>query len=113
MARHHIKRSYSHINNGVENEPAHRIDVRTHIRFNLGDHDHCVAYQHLGGGTMDIYLEIAARLDANYDRAVQKMKRLVGTNASVSDQIGHVKYMQGLSEARLIVTQAAKEALGV
>jgi len=62
---------------------------------------------------MNLYMEIATRLDMNYERAMNQMKRLVDTNASVSEQIGHVRYMQGLSEARLIVTQAAKEVLDV
>ena len=61
---------------------------------------------------MDIYLEIAARLDANYERAMQKMTRLVEAGTEPDVQINHVKYMQGLSEARLIVTQVAKEVLG-
>ena len=62
---------------------------------------------------MNLYMEIATQLDINYERAMKQMRRLVDTNASVSDQIGHVRYMQGLSEARLIVTQAAKEVLEI
>ena len=64
----------------------------------------------LGGG-MDLYMNLIARLDSNYERAENTLKRMAEHSTPVEEQINHVRYMQGLQEARLIVTQAAREVL--
>ena len=60
---------------------------------------------------MDLYMNLIARLDSNYERAENTLKRMAEHGTPVEEQINHVRYMQGLQEARLIVTQAAREVL--